>query len=768
MSDYYDQNDNDDLANLPKDIADTASNAINTAKNLQDLTKIAQKAANNLGKQTAKNTGEQVAKEVGKQAAKEGTKAAGRAAADAGTGGFAEIIFVALDIFTFGFKKLKQGSNYILGEDDEKSPSFIWAIFLFGILLLLYPAICGVLMLDLNPSGANEYKGTTYEKTYNKMFGLEFKQDVIEFKKSKEDDPEAFEEYYHKLPFETAIQRLIYNTKAQNLEISEVGNSVKEDNSGRIINIFSKSEEVISDKDAGTKFDIESLRGALANTVLDTMYNRFCSWSEWNRDHHEGIIERRGKEALEKAGRDDKYYQGDKTIYSLLENHYPYDLNRSPNDTFPKIGNVLKSDYWIGDYPERWHPRLDDVNYTEVLNIISQNEDFDWDKIDYVEYLKFINSEKAKFHYFEMSVKWIPVYCGKRAIGTYPDGSTEYENIEEPGDPCSSEEELANAPEEKVIKGVTCKFEKWYASVLVYPFGLTEEYMLMDVDPYADNNFFKTHVYMGEGQPEENHSHNNLQILDHAEYTFRTYERIQNREVGTAKKKTRLGPSYALLRSKLSNIYVKIAETYGEAKGRSAWRYLDDDPYNLKCLDEILEEEELQDYLNKLGKLKQQLQENNLDEFKRSNIDLKNINIDWDSLTPEQAQFLEYLLNAVEFGSYDQGNRWGQDVYDCSSLAIRAYESIGISLTGGLTGNTDTLLRHFVNTNTLKTSGDLQFGDLIFYRTSDGIKNGHLQGVGHVSIYVGNGKVVSAAGKKYGVLYQNYKSNNVIGVGSGF
>lgn len=53
----------------------------------------------------------------------------------------------------------------------------------------------------------------------------------------------------------------------------------------------------------------------------------------------------------------------------------------------------------------------------------------------------------------------------------------------------------------------------------------------------------------------------------------------------------------------------------------------------------------------------------------------------------------------------------------------------------------------------------MQPGDLIFYSTS---YNGQYMNITHVAVYVGNGKVVEALNTKYGVVFQDVRTNNIV------
>ena len=53
----------------------------------------------------------------------------------------------------------------------------------------------------------------------------------------------------------------------------------------------------------------------------------------------------------------------------------------------------------------------------------------------------------------------------------------------------------------------------------------------------------------------------------------------------------------------------------------------------------------------------------------------------------------------------------------------------------------------------------LQPGDLIFYSYAS---NGRYKNIGHVAIYVGNGKVVEALNERYGVVYRDLSNTGSI------
>ena len=74
---------------------------------------------------------------------------------------------------------------------------------------------------------------------------------------------------------------------------------------------------------------------------------------------------------------------------------------------------------------------------------------------------------------------------------------------------------------------------------------------------------------------------------------------------------------------------------------------------------------------------------------------------------------------------YSQGNRWGSNQADCSSLVYRTYSQLGINFGGNSTSSTE--LAWCKNNNRMISESQLQPGDLLFKP-------------GHVEIYIGNGQ----------------------------
>lgn len=129
-------------------------------------------------------------------------------------------------------------------------------------------------------------------------------------------------------------------------------------------------------------------------------------------------------------------------------------------------------------------------------------------------------------------------------------------------------------------------------------------------------------------------------------------------------------------------------------------------------------------------------------------------------MNPDRENLMRYALSRVGC-AYDQAYHWSltADIFDCSSLAYRAYREVGIDISNGGVYSAAEICRNAVDSGYIGY-GDLQPGDLIFY---GGRNNGRFQGVYHVAIYVGDGKMVEARGSSWGVVYCDVRTANVVG-----
>ena len=108
-----------------------------------------------------------------------------------------------------------------------------------------------------------------------------------------------------------------------------------------------------------------------------------------------------------------------------------------------------------------------------------------------------------------------------------------------------------------------------------------------------------------------------------------------------------------------------------------------------------------------------------------------------------------FALSKVGY-PYSQDYRDSGDYYDCSSLVYYSWKVAGknISYQGSNTAAEEA--RGLNAKGKTVAYKDIQPGDLIFFSYC---KNGRYNNISHVAIYVGDGKVVEAKSKKYGVIY---------------
>lgn len=137
----------------------------------------------------------------------------------------------------------------------------------------------------------------------------------------------------------------------------------------------------------------------------------------------------------------------------------------------------------------------------------------------------------------------------------------------------------------------------------------------------------------------------------------------------------------------------------------------------------------------------------------------------YDDFNSDQEQVLRYALTKVGC-AYDQeyhGN-CNVNIFDCSSLAYRSYRSIGVNISNNGAYSAAEECHAMMNAGKTVT-GDLKPGDLIFYGNSN---NGRYMGIYHVAIYVGrvNGvdKMVEARGTKWGVVYGDVRTSNIVNI----
>lgn len=120
--------------------------------------------------------------------------------------------------------------------------------------------------------------------------------------------------------------------------------------------------------------------------------------------------------------------------------------------------------------------------------------------------------------------------------------------------------------------------------------------------------------------------------------------------------------------------------------------------------------------------------------------------------------------------SYSQSERTSGEAFDCSSLMWYAYRDAGILLSDSQGHNgwppSAALEAKWCDKNKLVVDyKDVRPGDLLFFKRTAAAKEGRFLGIGHVSMYIGNGMMVEAKGRSYGLVYSEVKTGSLVLVG---
>lgn len=279
----------------------------------------------------------------------------------------------------------------------------------------------------------------------------------------------------------------------------------------------------------------------------------------------------------------DKPYNSVKSLEIFYDNPFPYDIGSY--DFTPRIGDVLHIDGYRKDYLARY----DDVNYAEVIAILSMSDHvngssygFNWGQANFEDFMAFTQKEECYKYLYELGLKWVPVYEGDKEVEATDENGlpcTNIVHIVKDGDavgngPYDSAEECAGADEEVEYDGVTLTFTEYYIRSTVKPFGLRELFMMA----FGDTGMaYEKHV--------EFNSHDNLYMLNYAERVTRLYQRnfkiIIHASETLDLKVDALGPSFRLNRNAHSPIYDELVndewlKSIGlNGTGRSAWYYIE-------------------------------------------------------------------------------------------------------------------------------------------------------------------------------------------------
>ena len=113
------------------------------------------------------------------------------------------------------------------------------------------------------------------------------------------------------------------------------------------------------------------------------------------------------------------------------------------------------------------------------------------------------------------------------------------------------------------------------------------------------------------------------------------------------------------------------------------------------------------------------------------------------------SQAANYAIETFDSFSYSQDAnlRWSNEYVDCSSLVYRVYAHFGYKFGGNSTAGTE---YQWCKANDKEISeSELKAGDLIFFNTGSHYSQNAPYNIGHVSIYLGDGKQFSARSSKY-------------------
>lgn len=458
-----------------------------------------------------------------------------------------------------------------------------------------------------------------------------------------------------------------------------------------------------------------------------------------------------------------KGFNYEKTLRLFYENEWPYALRESSiNNKFPLVGNVCAAagcecaeDYEPFDDKDRLY---NDVNFAEVLTILSQNPDYNWRNCKLDEYNEYIRRDETLQNYFELAVKWIVVYTGTKNVqlnvtNTGPVNTSIEVSVEIPFE---TEEEVCASPNSVMHDGVVCDRDYYYCRTIVKPFGLSDLYAIADVNPSPKIINSTTKVASTDeneqrrsGYNVDFYSHYNIDLLDRSEYMERTFLRKEAKMVG---------PDYRDDRDFLSTVYYdtrtdwdiySLTGTNGwdqreednwvgkdkYPKGRSGTYYI---PWDKQYV--------LDEYAKKGFK---EIRKEWEDEEKKEGLDAQKLEAILEDIDdPVVRDFIEQLVKIAydDRYTYDDSTegRNSEFSFDCSSFVARIAAKIGNDIFGGKSLNSDSQYVTCKNAGLL--TNVLKPGSIIYYGGGT-VDQGHPNGIHHVAVYIGNGQIVHASGR---------------------
>lgn len=132
-----------------------------------------------------------------------------------------------------------------------------------------------------------------------------------------------------------------------------------------------------------------------------------------------------------------------------------------------------------------------------------------------------------------------------------------------------------------------------------------------------------------------------------------------------------------------------------------------------------------------------------------------------DASVSDAIKYLIEWMHSKVGNPYSQADRNDGYHFDCSSLVYYAYKQIGIDVGHGYAPTAADMARIMDNAKKSVPASNLQPGDIVFYSHE---YNGRYKNITHVGIYIGNGMMIDARGKKYGVVLRQMPTKNIVDV----
>ena len=134
---------------------------------------------------------------------------------------------------------------------------------------------------------------------------------------------------------------------------------------------------------------------------------------------------------------------------------------------------------------------------------------------------------------------------------------------------------------------------------------------------------------------------------------------------------------------------------------------------------------------------------------------------DIDFADEKQKKAVVFALSRVGY-PYSQAQRHSGKAYDCSSLAYYAWLDAGVDISYGGASTAGYEAQGLSEAGKEVTFDEMQPGDLIFFSYEE---TGGFRNIGHVGMYVGKGMFVDARGTKYGVVFREVPTSNIVFIG---